>query len=320
MEPAELNLPELVNKRVIYYKPLFINIAKVFIAHIQSERITVSAGHLAYVSLLSLVPVIMVFFMIMSAFPAFAEIRGQLENFIFNNFVPTSGDVVQNYMADFVANASGMGVVSIISLLIVALLLISNIDKTFNHIWRTKVERPLIFTFAIYWMVITLGPFLIGSSIVVSSYLAGLAAFAEEYTPGLGTFFLGLVPSFAATGAFLILYMIVPNRPVRAKYALCGAILATALFEISKKAFALYVTSFPSYEVIYGALAVIPILFVWVYLSWVVVLLGAVFTYSITITCDARDQLAKEEIEQREGKTNTTSNETQSDDKVKLGY
>jgi membrane protein len=144
-------------------------------------------------------------------------------------------------------------------------------------------------------MVITLGPFLIGSSIVVSSYLAGFANFAEEYTPGLGTFFLKLVPSFAAIGAFLILYMIVPNRTVRAKYAFCGALLATVLFEISKKGFALYVTSFPSYQVIYGALAVIPILFVWVYLSWVVVLLGAVFTYSITVTCEARDELAEQE-------------------------
>ncbi|MFT5276820.1 MAG: membrane protein, partial [Granulosicoccus sp.] len=104
-----MNLPELVNKRVAYYKPLLINIAKAFIDHIRSERITVSAGHLAYVSLLSLVPVIMVFFMIMSAFPAFAEVRGQLEDFIFNNFVPTAGDVVQTYMTDFVSNASGMG-------------------------------------------------------------------------------------------------------------------------------------------------------------------------------------------------------------------
>jgi membrane protein len=308
-EFAKLNLPELVNKRVLYYKPLLIDIGKAFIEHIKSERITVSAGHLAYVSLLSLVPVIMVFFMIMSAFPAFAEVRGQIENFIFNNFVPTAGDVVQTYMTDFVSNASGMGAVSIISLLVVALLLISNIDKTFNHIWRTQVQRPLIFTFAIYWMVITLGPLLIGSSIVVSSYLAGLANFAEEYTPGLGTFFLKLVPSIAATGAFLILYMIVPNRPVRAKYALCGAILATVLFELSKKGFALYVTSFPSYEVIYGALAVIPILFVWVYLSWIVVLLGAVFTYSITVTCDARDDLAKEEEEanQNDGETSDRS-------------
>ena len=290
-----MNLPDSIAKKIGYYQPLIIDIGKAFIDHIRSERITVSAGHLAYVSLLSLVPVIMVFFMIMSAFPAFAEVRGQLENFIFNNFVPTAGNVVQDYMTDFVANASGMGAVSIISLLVVALLLISNIDKTFNHIWRTQVQRPIIYTFAIYWMVITLGPLLIGSSIVVSSYLAGLATFAEEYTPGLGTFFLKFVPSFAAIGAFLILYMIVPNRPVRAKYALCGAILATVLFEFSKKVFALYVTNFPSYEVIYGALAVIPILFLWVYLSWVVVLLGAVFTYSITVTCDARDELAEKE-------------------------
>lgn len=293
-----MKIPNSVARKIEYYQPLVIDVGKAFIAHIRSERITVSAGHLAYVSLLSLVPVIMVFFMIMSAFPAFAEVREQLENFIFTNFVPTAGDVVQDYVADFVSNASGMGAVSIVSLLVVALLLISNIDKTFNHIWRTQVERPLIYTFAIYWMVITLGPFLIGSSIVVSSYLAGLATFAEEYTPGLGTFFLKLVPSFAAIGAFLILYMIVPNRPVRAKYALCGALLATVLFELSKKGFALYVTSFPSYQVIYGAIAVVPILFVWVYLSWIVVLLGAVFTYSITVTCDARDErLAKESKE-----------------------
>lgn len=295
-----MNIPDSVAKKINYYQPLVINIGKAFVDHIRSERITVSAGHLAYVSLLSLVPVIMVFFMIMSAFPAFAEVREQLENFIFTNFVPTAGDVVQDYMTDFVSKASGMGAVSIVSLLVVALLLISNIDKTFNHIWRTQAERPLIYTFAIYWMVITLGPFLIGSSIVVSSYLAGLATFAEEYTPGLGTFFLKLVPSFAAIGAFLILYMIVPNRPVKAKYALCGALLATVLFELSKKGFALYVTSFPSYQVIYGAIAVIPILFMWVYLSWIVVLLGAVFTYSITVTCDARDELAAKELKEEE--------------------
>ena len=267
--------------------PLLKSIGTNFVADVKGERITVSAGHLAYVSLLSLVPVIMVFFMIMSAFPAFEPIRAEFEQFIFSNFVPTSGDVVQNYMTEFVGNASGMGFASILSLLVVALLLISNIDKTFNHLWKTKVERPIIYTIAIYWMVITLGPILILLSLAVSSYLGGLATFADDYTPGFGTGLLKLVPWAAAIGAFILIYMIVPNRPVRAKYALFGAILATGLFELTKKGFALYVTNFPSYEVIYGALATIPILFVWVYLSWVVVLLGAVFTYSVTMTCEA---------------------------------
>ena len=267
-------------------KSIAINVVK----DVQGERITVTAGHLAYVSLLSLVPVIMVFFMVMSAFPAFADIRGEFEAFIFSSFVPTAGDVVQNYMTEFVANASGMGAASILTLLVVAILLISNIDKTFNHLWKTKVQRPIIFTFAIYWMIISLGPLLIGLSIAVSSYLGGLATFADDYTPGLGTAALKLVPWVAAIGAFMILYMIVPNRPVRAKYAFFGAVLATALFEVTKKGFAFYITSFPSYEVIYGALATIPILFVWVYLSWIVVLLGAVFTYSVTMTCEAHDK------------------------------
>lgn len=270
--------------------PVLKSIAVNFVKDVKGERITVSAGHLAYVSLLSLVPVIMVFFMVMSAFPAFEKIRGQFEEFIFTNFVPTAGDVVQNYMSEFVGNASGMGAASIVTLLVVAILLISNIDRTFNHLWKTKVQRPIIFTFAIYWMIITLGPLLIGVSIAVSSYLAGLATFADDYTPGLGTAALKLVPWAAAIGVFMILYMIVPNRRVRAKYALFGALLATGLFEVTKKGFAFYISNFPSYEIIYGALATIPILFVWVYLSWIVVLLGAVFTYSVTMTCEAFEQ------------------------------
>jgi membrane protein len=282
------------------------SIALNFAKDLKGERITVSAGHLAYVSLLSLVPVIMVFFMVMSAFPAFEEIRGEFEEFIFSSFVPTAGDVVQSYMTEFVGNASGMGAASILGLLVVAILLISNIDKTFNHLWKTEVQRPIIFTFAIYWMIITLGPLLIGLSIAVSSYLAGLATFADDYTPGFGTAALKLVPWVAAIGAFMILYMIVPNRPVRAKYAFYGAVLATMLFELTKKGFAFYIASFPSYEVIYGALATIPILFVWVYLSWVVVLLGAVFTYSVTMTCEAFD---KEEALSDEGAANAEEND-----------
>jgi len=249
------------------------------VSHCKQDKITVSAGHLAFVSLLSLVPFIMVFFTILSAFPAFAEARGDLETLIFNSFVPTAGNQVQTYMTEFVSNASGMGAVGILSLVIVALMLISNIDKTLNSIWQSQNERPLIFTFAIYWMVLTLGPLLMGSSVIMSSYLIGLANYAEEFTPGLTTVLLKTLPFITSISAFFLIYMLVPNKKIDAKHAAFGALVAALLFETSKKAFALYVTSFPSYQLIYGALAVIPILFVWVYLSWVVVLIGAEVTH-----------------------------------------
>jgi membrane protein len=254
-----------------------------FFGSCKKDKITVSAGHLAYVSLLSLVPFIMVFFTILSAFPAFSEARGDLENLIFSSFVPTAGDQVQTYMAEFVGKASGMGAIGILSLVIVALMLISNIDKTLNSIWQSKNERPLIFTFAIYWMVLTLGPLLMGSSVIMSSYLMGLANYAEEYTPGLTTALLNTLPFITSVFAFFIIYMLVPNKKISPKHAGCGALVGAILFEASKKLFAIYITSFPSYQLIYGALAVIPILFLWVYLSWVVVLVGAEVTHVLEI-------------------------------------
>jgi membrane protein len=268
-----------VKKITHNYWPLIKDFSGDFIRHCQNDRITVSAGHLAYVSLLSLVPFIMVFFTILSAFPAFAKVRGELESLIFTNFLPAAGDQVQQYMGEFVANASSMGAIGILSLVVVALLLISNIDKTLNRIWKSKSERPIIFTFAIYWMVLTLGPLLIGSSVIVSSYLVGLANYAEEYTPGITTVLLKIVPFITSLCAFFIIYMLVPNKRINPIHAGSGALLAALLFEFSKKGFAYYVTSFPSYQVIYGAMAVIPILFLWVYLSWIMVLLGAEFTH-----------------------------------------
>ena len=254
-----------------------------FVSHCKQDKITVSAGHLAFVSLLSLVPFVMVFFTILSAFPAFSDARGELEELIFSSFVPHAGGQVQTYVTEFVNNASGMGAIGILSLMVVALMLISNIDKTLNSIWQSQSERPIVFTFAIYWMVLTLGPLLMGSSLAISSYLVSLANSAEEYTFGVTTTLLKIVPFVASVGAFFLIYMLVPNKKIDPKHAAFGALVGAVLFETSKKVFALYVTSFPSYQLIYGALAVVPILFVWVYLSWVVVLVGAEVTHVLEI-------------------------------------
>ncbi|GEK76617.1 UPF0761 membrane protein [Pseudoalteromonas atlantica] len=246
------------------------------------DQITVNAGYLAYVTLLSLVPLIAVGVAIFSAFPGFESTRIAIESFLFTNFVPTSSDVIKEHISSFAGNANQMTAVGIGFLAAIALLLIRNVDATLNRIWRIKKKRPMMISFAVYWMVLSLGPVLLGASIGVTSYIVSLVSFADQGIPGFSGFLLKLVPYGFSMIGFLMLYTLVPNTPVSIRAALPGALFAAVLFELTKKGFALYISHFPSYEVIYGAVATIPILFVWVYLSWVVVLLGAEFTACIS--------------------------------------
>lgn len=249
-----------------------------YLQRCQQDQIGMIGGYLAYISLLSLIPLIAVMFSMLKAFPMFSQFRQNIEAFIYANVIPSRGEEIQTYVSQFIGNTGGMTAVGISALVLVALLLIHNIDKTLNKIWRvSKRPRPII-SFSIYWMILTLGPILFGSSIALSSYLISLTRFAEDYTPGLSTLLLGIVPYLMSLAAFFILYLVVPNIKVRAVHALYGALLATLLFELSKRGFALYVTHFPTYDTLYGALALVPILFVWVYLCWLVVLLGAELT------------------------------------------
>jgi len=254
---------------------------KAYFSRCQQDQITVNAGYLAYVTLLSLVPMIAVGVAIFSAFPVFESFRTGIENFIFNNFVPTSSDAIKEHISAFAGNASQMTSVGIGFLVVVALFLIRNIDITLNKIWRVKTKRKAIFSFAIYWMVLTLGPVILGASLGVTSYLVSLASIADQEIPGFSGVLLKLLPYSISMAGFILLYTLVPNADVPLKCAVPGALFAAILFESSKTGFALYMSHFPSYEVIYGALATVPILFVWVYLSWIVVLLGAEFTASL---------------------------------------
>ena len=244
----------------------------------QHDQINVVGGYLAYISLLSLVPFIAVMFSVMGAFPMFSEWREQLEAFLYANVVPSKGDELRLYIAGFVENIGKMTAVGIGALVVVALMLIHNIDKTINKIFRITKGPRLIISFSIYWMVLTFGPILLGASIAVTSYILSLSSLAEGYTPGLNTVLLALTPYLFSILAFFLLYLVVPNAKVQYRHALIGAVTASVMFELLKKGFALYITHFPSYQAIYGALALVPILFLWIYLVWLVVLVGAELT------------------------------------------
>ncbi|WP_462181267.1 virulence factor BrkB family protein [Pseudoalteromonas gelatinilytica] len=246
------------------------------------NQITVNAGYLAYVTLLSIVPLVAVGVAIFSAFPGFESTLVTIENFLFTNLVPTSSDVIKEHISAFAGNANKMTAVGVGFLAAVSLLLIRNVDATLNRIWRIKKKRPMMISFAVYWMVLSLGPVLLGASIGVTSYIVSLVSFADQGIPGFSGFLLKLLPYIISMVGFIMLYTLVPNTRVPFRAAIPGALFAAMLFELTKKGFALYISHFPSYEVIYGALATIPILFVWVYLSWVVVLLGAEFTVCIS--------------------------------------
>ncbi len=246
-----------------------------------ADRITIIAGHLTFVSMLALVPMLVVVFSIFAAFPMFTELRLQLENFLFANLMPTSGEVLSEYLNTFIGNVSKMTGIGVVFVIVVAVNLISTIDATMNRIWRTKQRRRLAVALAVYWMILTLGPLLMGSGMAITSYLISLTAFAEDYVSGFRTMLLSLVPVLTSLIAFLILYVMMPNRVVKVRHAIWGALVAALLFELAKQGFAAYITAFPSYQAIYGALAAIPIMLLWIFVSWNIVLIGAELTVSI---------------------------------------
>lgn len=245
------------------------------------DKVSVIAGHLTFVSLLALVPLMVVMFSVFAAFPMFEDIRLQLQEFLFANLIPTSSEIITEYLNTFVTNVSEMTTIGIIFVVIVAVNLISTIEATMNRIWRNYKRRRFTVALAVYWMILTLGPILMGIGMAVSSYLVSLTTFAENYVTGFREMLLSTVPVITSVIAFLLLYVMMPNRVVKVRYAIWGALLAGVLFEIAKKGFAAYITAFPSYEAIYGALAAIPILLLWIFVSWNIVLIGAEFTASL---------------------------------------
>lgn len=242
-----------------------------------------TAGALSYTTLFALVPLTAAVFGILAAFPVFAEWRDSVSAFVFRNFVPAAGDVVQRYLLDFAGKASKLTAVGVVGLLVSALMMMRSIEDRFNRIWRVPAGRKGMARFLVYWAVLTLTPILLVAGLAVTSYLFALPLLQQAAGGAyLKQRALELLPPAITWVALLGMYVVIPNRNVRWRHAAAGALVAAVLFEFAKAGFALYVRSVPSYQQIYGALAVVPIFLVWVYLSWAIVLLGASLAASLS--------------------------------------
>ncbi len=267
-------------------------IARIDREHIQSfshflwtrfldDRCFETAGALAYTTLFALVPLSMVVFSVLSAFPVFDVWTEQLTNFVFANFVPSSARAVQAVLSKYAATADQLTLTGVGALL-VSLLTMWSIESTFNRVWRVPTPRPRLIRFLVYWTLLTLGTLLAVASLAITSYLFSLPALSGVNEAGWSARALSYLPNLVEFVVFSTAYWLIPHRSVPLRFALAGGLFATVLFELAKRAFAAYLLGVPTYEQLYGALAVAPIFMVWLYLSWVVVLLGASMASSLS--------------------------------------
>lgn len=249
---------------------------------LDEERLSQVAGSLTFTTVLALVPMLTIALAIFTTFPLFSNFRASLDAYFIKSLMPkTISNTILGYLNQFSSKASRLSAFGAVGLIVTTVVMMLTIDRAFNRIWRVKYARPLAQRIIVYWTSVTLGPLLIGVSITVTSYL--FAATNGLVTGLAGAAAYTLLSVLLTTGAFTLLYMAVPNRLVDWRDAACGGLLAATAFEIAKRIFVVFVSKFPTYTMIYGALAAMPIFLLWIYVSWMITLMGAVLTAALPV-------------------------------------
>lgn len=241
-----------------------------------------AAGALSFTTVFALVPLSLVVFGVLSAFPGFGEWSVRLSNYIFSNFVPSAARSVETYLTQFKDNANQLTTAGVVALLLSLLITLTGVEASFNRIWRVKVARPKLSRFLVYWTVLTLGAIMAAASLAVSAKFFAMSVFATTAGHLLETVMLRLAPMAIELLAFAAIYRVVPHRTVKWRHAMAGALLATFLFELVKWGIGAYLDSFNAYSTIYGKIAFVPVFLLWIFLSWTAVLLGASMASSMS--------------------------------------
>ena len=240
------------------------------------RNLTKTASSLTFTTILAIVPLLAVVLALFTAFPLFNDFREALQGFLTSNLMPevVSANIME-YLNDFAEKASSLTAIGSLFLIVTSIMLLSTIDETFNAIWLVTEKRPIGQRILVYWAIVSLGPILGGASLWASSVLAQESLGYIGDLSLLTSFTLSSLPFVITAAAFTALFVYVPNRKVLWSDALIGGLATTFALEVLKQGFAFYIAKFPTYTLIYGAFAIVPIFLMWIYLSWLVVLLGA---------------------------------------------
>lgn len=243
----------------------------------REDRLGISASSLTFTTLIALVPLLTVMLALFSAFPVFAKFQGALQQYFLQALVPDGiAKPVLGTLTQFAAKANRLGGVGLVFFLFSALALMLTIDRTLNAIWRVRKPRPIAQRVLMYWAAITLGPLLLGMSLTMSSYALTASRGIVDALPGGLALALNALEFVLQWLAVSALFRYVPNTDVRWRHALAGGLFVAVGLEVAKRGLAWYVSAVPGISVIYGAFATLPILLLWIYLSWLILLFGAV--------------------------------------------
>ena len=251
-----------------------------FLVHVlrrfDQDRCLQIASSLTFTTLLALVPAVTITLTLMSTLPFFSSLGEHIHGFLLANMLPDkAGKVVAGYIDQFSGRAGRLTAFGTAFLAVTAVMTMLTIERAFNSIWRVSRPRPIVRRILVYLATLTLGPILIGASLSITSYLVGVSLGYLRGTPLAGTAILGFSPFMLTWSAFTLLYYVVPNRAVKPRHALVGGLVAAVVFELMKRSFAVFIAQMPTYTVVYGAFAVIPIFLLWIYFSWVIIVIGA---------------------------------------------
>jgi membrane protein len=251
---------------------------------LNQERLPQVAGSLTFTTTLALVPLLTIVLAIFTTFPVFSAFRSSLEGYFVQTVMPKGiANTIINNLTQFASKATRLSAVGAVALLFTSSAMMGMIERAFNQIWRVKRTRPLAQRVMMYWALLSLGPLLFGLSLTVTSQLFMATSDMVRAVPLLGTLFFTAVSLALTTGAYMLLYMAVPNRFVDWRDAVWGGLVAAVAFEVAKRLFGIFIKQFPNYTIIYGALAALPLFLLWIYLSWMITLVGALITAALPV-------------------------------------